>query len=120
MISKLPEHNYRPVFLDICDRKFFERLLKRAICVHLESNDLLSPDQHRFRKGRSFTSNLEQFMEIVTSTTDERCDIIYFDFSKVPTTHGKVNCVTGSISLVELYENHIIQNKPVELLVLRR
>ena len=64
--------------------KLFERLIKTALCDHLEVNNLLSSDQHGFRTGRSCTTNLLEFMEKVTSAVDTGSpyDVIYFDFSK--------------------------------------
>ena len=64
--------------------KLFERVLKTSICAHLEDNNLLSPEQHGFRTGRSCTTNLLEFLENVTTSVDNDTpyDIIYYDFSK--------------------------------------
>ena len=88
--SKGDPGNYRPVSLTCVVGKLFERVLKNAICHHLESNNLLSPAQHGFREGRSCTTNLLEFLNNVTSSIDSGApyDIIYYDFSiafdKVP------------------------------------
>ena len=82
--SKGDPGNYRPVSLTCVVGKLFERLIKTAICQHLEDNDLLTSAQHGFRAGRSCTTNLLEFLEKVTSSIDEGIpyDIIYYDFSK--------------------------------------
>ena len=82
--SKGEPGNYRPVSLTCVVGKLFERLIKRAICEHLETNNLLSPDQHGFRPGRSCTTNLLESLERILTSIDAGCpyDVIYYDFSK--------------------------------------
>jgi hypothetical protein len=57
---------------------------------HLESNSLISQEQHGFLPGKSCCTNLQEFMEKVTSAVDEGVpyDVIFLDFveafDKVP------------------------------------
>jgi hypothetical protein len=51
---------------------------------HLESNNLISQEQHGFLPGKSCCTNLLEFMEKVTSAVDEGVpyDVIFLDFAK--------------------------------------
>ena len=50
----------------------------------LDSNKLLSEDQHGFRSGRSCVTQLLEIMEIWTSMLEEGggIDVVYLDFRK--------------------------------------
>jgi hypothetical protein len=52
--------------------------------LHLKRNNIINNSQHGFRKGRSCTTNLLEFMETVTKAADEgkAVDVIYLDFAK--------------------------------------
>ncbi|EYC39461.1 hypothetical protein Y032_0656g1239 [Ancylostoma ceylanicum] len=45
--------NYRPVSITSVLCRIFEKIIKKTIVEHLDNNDVLSPDQHGFRKSRS-------------------------------------------------------------------
>ena len=79
----LPE-NYRPVSLTSHLIKLFERILRRKMIHHIEANNLLSNNQHAFRRGRSCLSQLLQHIEYVLEILEKKCniDVIYLDFSK--------------------------------------
>ena len=51
---------------------------------HIEANNLLSNNQHAFRRGRSCLSQLLQHIEYVLEILEKKCniDVIYLDFSK--------------------------------------
>ena len=51
--DKSDPSNYRPISLTSHLIKIFERVIRHTIVSHLEANDLLSRNQHGFRKGRS-------------------------------------------------------------------
>ena len=71
-----------------------ERIIKEAIEKYFQRNDLWSPSQHGFQKGRSCVTNLllarEAWGEIID--TGESVDVTFVDFSKafdrVP--HGRL------------------------------
>jgi Reverse transcriptase (RNA-dependent DNA polymerase)/Endonuclease-reverse transcriptase len=82
--SKKMASNYRPISLTCIACKVMESILKEDITEHLRRNKIISNTQHGFRKGRSCTTNLLEFMEVVTRAADEgkSVDIIYLDFAK--------------------------------------
>ena len=55
--SKCKAVNYRPISLTSHVIKVFERVIRNKLVRHLEENQILSPNQHRFRKGRTFNNN---------------------------------------------------------------
>jgi len=64
--------------------KVMERFILSAITQHIQDNQVMRPNQHRFMKGRSCLTNLISFYEKVTRLLDEgeAVDVIYLDFSK--------------------------------------
>ena len=76
--------NYRPVSLTSVPCKVFERILRRRICEYLTQNDLISPEQHGFLKGKSCLSNLLLCLDEITQALDSgnQVDIGYLDFQK--------------------------------------
>ncbi len=76
--------NYRPISLTSHICKTMERILCKSIVNHLSRGDLLTSNQHGFRKNRSTTSNLLDYWNFVTEQMDSNIpvDVIYFDFSK--------------------------------------
>ncbi len=76
--------NYRPVSLTSVTCKLMESLLKDKIIEHLRSNKMEGTSQHGFAKGRSCTTNLLEFLEVVTESADKGVpvDVIFLDFAK--------------------------------------
>jgi hypothetical protein len=76
--------NYRPVSLTSVPCKLLESIIEDEINKHLEENKLIKHSQHGFMKGRSCSTNLIEFLEVVTKAVDsgESVDIFYLDFSK--------------------------------------
>ena len=76
--------NYRPISLTSIPCKILERLLKKRILTHLETNTLISPHQHGFRPHHSCVTNLLRFMDSLTDAHDNGkiSDAIFFDFAK--------------------------------------
>lgn len=76
--------NYRPISLTSVPGKIMESILKDQIYSFLGENDLLHDSQHGFMKNKSCTTNLLEFLEVVTKCVDEKngFDVIYLDFSK--------------------------------------
>jgi retron-type reverse transcriptase len=61
-----------------------ESIIKDDILVHLKRNRIITKSQHGFTAGRSCTTNLLEFMEVVTKEADagKAVDIVYLDFAK--------------------------------------
>ena len=76
--------NYRPVSLTSICGKLMEGHIKREITAHLMENGLLRSSQHGFISGRSCTTNLLHFLEILTEAVDTglAVDVVFLDFSK--------------------------------------
>ena len=76
--------NYRPISLTAHEIKLFERILRAKMVEFLESNNLLSCQQHGFRKGKScLTELLKQYDEILNNFLKQNeTDVIYLDFAK--------------------------------------
>ena len=76
--------NYRPVSLTSVVCKIFETFVRDALYEHLTSNDLLSPDQFGFCKGRSCVSQLLVTVNEWFQNIDKGLpvDTIYLDFAK--------------------------------------
>ena len=82
--KKSEPSNYRQVSLPSIPGKIFETFIKDSIVHHLETNNLLNSSQHGFRPGRSCTTNLLEFLEVVTTKIDEgkSMDLLYLDFTQ--------------------------------------
>ena len=76
--------NYRPVSLTAVCCKLCEHIIAKSIMNHLEDNDLLSDNQHGFRKKRSCESQLLMFVdELAREMCDgNQLDVAVMDFSK--------------------------------------
>ena len=61
-----------------------ERIVKDVIQDHLLKNNLLHNSQHGFLPHKSCTSNLLEFLEVITQEIDKGTpvDVLYLDFSK--------------------------------------
>ena len=66
------------------DIKSFEWVVRDFIVDHLEKNDLLDPNQHGFRKGRScLTQLLKHYDSILQNyNSGAETDVLYLDFAK--------------------------------------
>ena len=82
--SRALASNYRPVSLTSHIIKIFERVLRKQIVHHLESNNLLCSQQHGFRSGHScLTQLLHHFDDILQNFLDGTdTDCIYLDYAK--------------------------------------
>ena len=58
--SKTDPSNYHPISLTSHIIKIFERVVRKTLVVHLETNNLLSGTQQGFRKGCSCLTQLLQ------------------------------------------------------------
>ena len=82
--SKAEPSQYRPVALTSHIIKVFERVLRRALVIHLETQGLLPTEQHGFREYRSTLTQLLSHWDNVLDHLEkgETVDVIYTDFSK--------------------------------------
>ena len=76
--------NYRPVSLTNHLTKIFERVLRKHIVDHLETNGLMNKSQHGFRERHSTITQLLCYLDSIMSILEEgkSVDVIYLDFSK--------------------------------------
>ena len=76
--------NYRPVSLTSVPCKVMESVLRDKMLKHLDTNDLLSHNQHGFTKNRSCLTNLLETLEEWTQALDEGhgVDAIFLDYQK--------------------------------------
>ena len=82
--SKAIMSNYRPVALTSAICKVMEKILCSAIMSFLMRNNLISPQQHGFVRGRSYQTNVMLCLEKWTEILDEgmSVDVAYFDYAK--------------------------------------
>ena len=82
--SKSCAANYRPVALTSHLIKVFEKIVKNHITEFLSDNNLLNPNQHGFRDGRSCLSELlDHYNEIINYLQfGTNVDVVYLDFAK--------------------------------------
>ena len=64
--------------------KTLERVLRKQIVRHLETNNLMDPDQHGSRQRRSCLSQLMEHHDEILKMMEEggNVDVIYTDFAK--------------------------------------
>lgn len=86
--------NYRPISILSCMSKLFESLVCPFITRHLEN--VISENQHGFKKGRSVQTNLVSFMSYLGKEIDRgrQVDAIYMDFSSAfdKVCHSRLLC----------------------------
>ena len=76
--------NFRPVALTSVISKVFEKIIVAAIISFLTVNNLITPQQHGFIRGRSCQTNILLCLEKWTESLDNNksVDVAYFDYSK--------------------------------------
>ncbi len=76
--------NYRPVNLTSVPGKIMEKILRDKIADFLEEHHLITNTQHGFQRGKSCTSNLILYWDMLTKYVDKGIpvDVIYLDLSK--------------------------------------
>ena len=90
--------NYRPVSITPIIAKIFERIIKESIEQHVANNYILSEFQHGFRRNRSTSTNLIQFMNDLANYANESksISIVYTDLRKA------FDCVPHDLLLFKL------------------
>ena len=82
--SKDNPENYRPISLTSVCSKLLEHIVYSSISRFLDSNNILTPNQHGFRQGHSCTTQLILAIQDWSKSLDDgtQTDVITFDFSK--------------------------------------
>jgi len=82
--SRNQPENYRPVSLTSQLSKVMESVIRDVITEHLDRHKLIRDSQHGFRRGRSCTTNILEFLDMVTDVINqkENVDVIFLDFAK--------------------------------------
>ena len=82
--SKAEAENYRPISLTSHVIKIFERLVRKEIVRHLESNDIICKNQHGFQKHKSCLTQLLAHIDFILNNFLHNTDteVIYLDFAK--------------------------------------
>ena len=60
--------SYRPISLTSCLCKLMERIINRKFTEHLETNNILLPEQSGFRKNKSLVDNLTRLCTDINNT----------------------------------------------------
>lgn len=76
--------NYRPISLTPHIIKIFEKIIKKNLVFHLETNNLIGSFQHGFRSKKScLTQLLCHYTKIYEYINSGKCvDVIYLDFAR--------------------------------------
>ena len=104
--SKKLAKNYRPVALTSHLIKIFEKVVRKNIVQFVEENNLMNPNQHGFRSGRSCLSQLLQHHDHITRILEKgtNVDVIYLDFAKA------FDKLDFRVTLQKLYNMGIVGN----------
>lgn len=76
--------NYRPISLTSTSSKVFETIIKNELVRFLDTNSLITTNQHGFRKDKSTVTNLLDILNNFTEALDSRKVVhsAYLDFAK--------------------------------------
>ncbi len=82
--SKLKPSYYRPVSLTSIPCKLLERILADCLMDYLVKNNILTRKQHEFMRGKSCTTNLLEYIDLLTSHifNGKAVDVLYTQFKK--------------------------------------
>ena len=83
--NKSKPENWRPVSLTPHPIKIMERVLRKVMTRHLESNNLINSTQHGFRQNHSCATQLLSYIDYIFSNCikeGDEVDSIYLDYSK--------------------------------------
>ncbi|MEW8547734.1 MAG: endonuclease/exonuclease/phosphatase family protein, partial [Candidatus Thiodiazotropha sp.] len=81
--EKYQPENYRPISLTSVCCKIMEHVIASQIMNHGETNNILYPLQHGFRRGRSCETQLIEFIDDLSSNLQEnqQTDVLVMDFA---------------------------------------
>ena len=94
-------NSYRPISVTNNVSRIFEKIIANRLTEYLENNNLLSPNQHGFRKNKSTLSNLVDTYDYVTTQLEMKnsVDIIYLDFEKAFDKVDKILLINKLLSM---------------------
>ena len=114
-------NNYHPISLTSILSKCLEHIVVSHFMNHLETNNILAPRQHGFRKRRSTVSQLLLTCNDFATSLDKRSQVdgILLDFSKAfdKVTHKHL---LYKLSYNGLRGHHLNWAKSFSLIVLRK
>jgi hypothetical protein len=75
--------NYRPITMTSSFSKVYEKIFLNRLQYHFDVNNIINPQQHGFRKGKSTITALFDFAQQVYSSiaAREKLNVILYDFS---------------------------------------
>ncbi|GFV19493.1 probable RNA-directed DNA polymerase from transposon X-element [Trichonephila clavipes] len=79
----LPD-SFRPISLLPVLSKITEKIIQKRLCLHLNDNDILIPQQHGFRAGLSTSHQLLRVVEYIKSGFQDRksTGVVFLDIQK--------------------------------------
>ena len=82
--NKSPPANYRPIPLTVICCRVMEYIIFHCIINHLNTHNIINPNQHGFRPGFSCNTQLMFIVDDSLKAMDSRCpiDLVLLDFSK--------------------------------------
>ena len=77
-------NNYRPISLLNIFSKIFEKLMKKYLVEFIDSNNIISPKQFGFQRGKSTVDALSNFSKLIYEQLDQSNHVlsIFIDFAK--------------------------------------
>ena len=93
--------NYRPTSLLPIANKFIEKTLANQMISFVDENELLSPNQFEFRKGRSCEQAALKFINEISEACDKGlyCVAIFCDISRAFDTVNHARLLNKLVSL---------------------
>ena len=75
--------------------KVLERIIADCVMLYLVKNNIVTTKQHGFMKGKSFTTNLLEYLDVLTNHNfnGKAVDVLYTDFKKLWTVFLMENYV---------------------------
>jgi len=75
--------NYRPISMTSSFSKVYEKIFLNRLQFHFDANDIINPEQHGFRQGKSTITALFDFAQQVFNSIGarEKLNVILYDFS---------------------------------------
>lgn len=81
--EKEDANNYRPISITSSFSKIYEKVFLNRLQYHFDRNNIISPEQHGFQKGKSTVTALFDFAQQVYNSIGarEKLNVILYDFS---------------------------------------
>ena len=95
--------NYRPALLTSIPCKLLEHIIQHHIMNHLDNHQVLTNNQHGFRRGRSCETQLSGLVDDLAKIFDRKsqADMVILDFSKAFDTvpHQRLLCKLSNVGI---------------------